>query len=256
MTVPLYIVSLPRSTERRELMRSELERLGLSATFVDGITPDELTPEQIARYDRKRALGIYGLDLLPSEKACIMAHERALRTALADGHDCAVILEDDIRLDDTFPAVLACLGGPDAPLRDRWDVIRLDTSRKSSVPRAAARSRTRADLPGGRTLYRLDTHVLGAMGYLVTREGIRKILAFQDRYFMPFDQMMDRFWENGIDPFVVLPPVLSHRDELSSDVGERSLDRHKTASRWTRWRRRVNRWKDSVGKRLHRLRHP
>lgn len=253
MPLPVYVISLPHCQDRRALMEQQFDRLALKATFVDGVYPKDFTEAQAARYDRDRALAIYGIDMTKGEMACVFAHERALGLMIEHDQPVALILEDDITLDDSLPEVLDQLVS--VTTSPPWCVVRLDTSRKKAVGRAIQNTKPVADLPVARKLYRLDTHILGSVAYVVTREGAKRILAGVERIFMPFDHMIDRYWENGIAPFIVFPPVISHRDDLASEIGDRSRERRQGLPSSVRWRRRFNRWKDGVNKRLYRLRH-
>ncbi|GEO80974.1 glycosyltransferase family 25 protein [Pararhodospirillum oryzae] len=256
MSLPVFVVSLPDALERRALMAGELARVGLEATFVDGITPAQLTPADWARYDRARCLGVYGVEMLPTEIACFLAHERAIRKVVDEDLDAALILEDDVRLDDALPGVLDALLHPPTPWPRPWALVRLGSLRAAAMARAVARHPAEGPLGPDHVLVRPRTHILGLQGYVITREGARRVLAYTQRLFMPIDHTVDRYWENGLVPFLVHPFVVTHRDELPSAIGARDPERRYAGSRWTLWRRRFNRWRDGLNKRVYRLLNP
>ncbi len=251
--LPVFVINLERDSERRRHMAGLLERLGLAAEFVPAVDGRRLTPsERAAAYDRARALRIYGVEMMDTEIACCLSHHHVYRRMIRDGIETALILEDDVRVDAAFPQVLQDVLG--SGFQD-WLVVRLDTKRSQvqEPPSAKFRGASVAALSGGRALYRLRTHVLGTGAYLIRREGAARMLRYGGRVFMPIDQTMDRFWENGILPYVVRPfPVLQGED-FGSSTGVRPPDRRGAQPVGVRVLRRVQRAVDSVRKRMFNL---
>lgn len=251
MPVPVYVLNLPRDADRRALAEAELLRVGLDAAFVPGVDGAALGPEDMARYDGRRCRAIYGLDMLPSELGCYLGHERVIRRILDDGHDVALVLEDDIRLDDDLPAILADLVAGPRP----WMVVRLSGMRPRKTERAVARRQPVRAIGRRHALYQLDVSVPGAQGYVVTAEGARRILDYSARIGLPWDHALDRFWEHGIEPWVVYPFPVHHREDVASVIGVRDPRRRYQQGGLALWRRRANRWRDSVMRRWYAARH-
>ncbi len=251
--LPTFVINLERDTERRRHMTELLQRLGLPAEFVPAVDGRRLTPsERDAAYDRARALRIYGVEMMDTEIACCLSHHHVYRRMIRDGIETALVLEDDVRVEAAFPQVLQDVLGSGF---DDWLVVRLDTKRSQLLepPSAKFHGTAVAALSGGRTLFRLRTHVLGTGAYLIRREGAERMLAYAGRVFMPIDQTMDRFWENGILPYVVRPfPVLQSED-FGSSTGVRPPDRRGAQPAGVRVLRRVQRGVDSVRKRVFNL---
>ena len=67
---------------------------------------------------------------------------------------------------------------------------------------------------------------------------------------MPIDQTMDRYWENGIEPFVVRPFPVRQRDEMELRSGDAAAQSKTWAASSIRLRHRLQRLSDSVHKRL------
>jgi glycosyl transferase family 25 len=81
------------------------------------------------------------------------------------------------------------------------------------------------------------------------------MLAYGRRIFMPIDQTMDRYWENGILPYVVRPFQVHQAEDFGSSTGARALDRRRAQPLPVRVRRRLQRLSDSVRKRAFNLAH-
>ena len=252
--LPTFVINLARDTERRRHMTDLLAALGLEAEFVSAVDGRRLTAAERAAYDRVRALRIYGVEMMDTEIACCLSHYNVYRRMIDEGIATALVMEDDVRVDATFPRVLQDILA--AGLTD-WMVVRFDTKRTQlqQPPSAKFRGTRVAELPGGGALYRLRTHVLGTGAYLIRREGAARMLAYGGRIFMPIDQTMDRFWENGIVPYVVRPfPVLQNED-FGSSTGIRPPDRRSVQPAPVRLLRRLQRVVDSVRKRAFNLVH-
>lgn len=249
----VFVLNLPSAVERRTLVEQELSRVGLVGTFVPGVDASSLSDVDWGRYNRRRCRAIYGVDMLPTELACYLGHERILRRIVDEGIEVALVLEDDVWLEDTLIPVLDALLGQTRPWP--WMVVRLASLRGRKILRGIQTRHRVTSLGAEHGLYKLSTHVLGAQGYVVTREGAERMLRYGRRIALPFDHAMDRFWENGLTPYVVYPFVLGERGELSSIIGDRDPARRYAMGPWVLWRRRVSRWLDGAAKRWYVLRH-
>ena len=252
--LPIFVVNLQRQAERRQHMAALLERLGLQAEFVAAVDGRALALDERAAYDPARARRIYGVEMRDGEIACCHSHCRIYRRMVHEGIETALVLEDDVTIDAGFPRVLGDLLA--SPFKD-WSVIRLDCKRGRVIdpPSPKFRGRQVAALSGGAGLFRLQTHVLGVGAYLIRRDGAVRMLEHGRRIFMPIDQMMDRFWENGIIPYVVRPFPVHQGDEFGSHAGDRSLDQRRVGQPFAlRQVRRLQRMADGVNKRVFNLR--
>lgn len=252
--VPVFVINLERDHERRRHMTELLSRLGLAAEFVTAVDGRALSDADRATYDRARALRIYGVEMMDTEIACFLSHRRLYERMVRDSISAALIMEDDVRVEPTLPAVLDGLLASQVD----WAVVRLDSKRSQVIApsRPGKFLGTRvADLPADTALYRLRTHVLGVGAYLIRLEGARRMLAYAGGIFMPIDQTMDRYWENGILPFVVRPFQVHQAEDFGSSTGVRPIDRRSAQPLGVRVRRRLQRVRDGVRKRAFNLAH-
>ncbi len=252
--LPVFVINLQRQAERRQHMTALLDRLGMAAEFVNAVDGQALTPGERAAYDPARARRVYGVEMRDGEIACCHSHNRIYARMVRDRIETALILEDDVTIDARLPGVISELLA--SPFRD-WDVIRLDCKRGRVIdpPSPKFRGRQVLGLSDGAGLFRLQTHVLGVGAYLIRQEGAARMLKYAERIFMPIDQMMDRFWENGIIPYVVRPFPVHQGDEFGSHAGDRSLDQRRVGQPFAmKQARRLQRMVDGLSKRLFNLR--
>lgn len=252
--VPVFVINLARDAERRAHMAAILDAIGVAAEFVPAVDGNALTEADRAVYDRPRCLRFYGVDMLPSEIGCYLSHYRLYERIIRERLDVALILEDDVYIDSALPDIVDALYA--CPVQD-WLVIRLNTlrARVERPTSAPFRGTPVATLGGGRGLYRLGTHVLGAGAYLIKREGAARMLDYGRRIFMPIDHTMDRFWDNGIVPYVVWPFPVHHRTDLESRIGARPPERRHDQPLAIRLQRRLQRVQDGFRKRAFNLTH-
>ncbi len=251
--LPIFVINLERDVDRRVYMEAELAKLNLSAEFVPGVDGKALGAGELSVLNKSRSLRVYGVEMLPAEIGCYLSHYRLFQRMVDDDVPYALILEDDLEFDLSFPEVVEVL------LREQvepWKVIRLTTLReKVAQPQSPKfEGKQIRHLVGPYRLFRLSTHVLGAGAYLISQDGAQALCTYGKRIFMPIDHTMDRFWENGITPYVVRPFPVRQRQDFSSSIGERDPGRRHNMPPLVRLQRRIQRLQDSLGKRIFNLR--
>lgn len=245
----VFVISLERAVERREHMKSLLSDLGFTGTIISAVDGKNLRPEQRARYSSERAKRIYGCELSDNEIACYLSHLSIYSKMLEQRIDTALILEDDIScVDDLKPIVEDVMKLP----RTSWQVMRLQSSKRSvSHPTDKRGAGESVAQVGQREIFRLRTSVLGGCAYLIRLGAASAMLSRSENIDMPIDQTLDRYWENGIIPYVLRPTPVWHEDLFESEIGTRGRALQSGAERKkTVGKRRMQRAVDSFNKRL------
>jgi glycosyl transferase family 25 len=214
----VFVISLERASRRRVHMHRLLGELGIEAEFIPAVDGRALTAADRARYDGSRARRPFRAEMSDAEIACYLSHYRCYERIADDALPMALILEDDIAVSPNFRSVVEALATQPDP---EWTVVRLQSARtKVAQPRTAkARGLAVADLPGG-TLMRLRTHVRGGCAYLMRRPAAEAMLTYGRRIVRPIDQTLDRYWENGIEPFIVRPLPVWQNPDFTSEIGK------------------------------------
>ena len=94
--IPILVISLPDSTDRRKAITARLDALSLPFEFVDAVDgrngiPDECKP----MVDRQGAVSFMLHPLSDAEFGCALSHLAAYKRVVDDGIPHALILEDD-----------------------------------------------------------------------------------------------------------------------------------------------------------------
>jgi glycosyl transferase family 25 len=243
-----FVISLERACERRAHMARLLADLGHQATFFPAVDGQALSTADRARYDAAQARIDYRSEMTDAEVACYLSHYRLYERICAEGMEIALILEDDIEVAPDFMDIVRALAVQTEP---PWSVVRLQTARRGVLdPRRPHERGVAVGGVAGRTLYRLRTHVLGGCAYLIRREAAQIMLAYGERITRPIDQTLDRYWENGIMPYVVRPFPVRQHPAFHSEIGVRGRAVARREHALDAIRGRMRRSMDGVNKRL------
>ncbi|MCU0906651.1 MAG: glycosyltransferase family 25 protein [Rhodobacteraceae bacterium] len=237
MTLPVYIIALSDRPGGAAL-RDRLGQAGVAAILHPAVDGRRGLPrDQEARVDRIRAARVLGRPMGDAEFACALSHQDVYARILAEGHDAAVVLEEDAIPSAAF--VDWCRAAHPLPA----DLVLLD-HRRTYVQR---RPLPRPLVPGV-PLHRVLVPPFLTTGYAVTRNGA----AYLARHSLPISHPAD--WPCDIlplRPLACVPPVVGHPDKTQSTIeaarrvasGPR-LGRFASPAYWRRW------WGKRVGLRV------
>jgi glycosyl transferase family 25 len=166
--------------DRLEFMRTQLAQLSIPWTRVEAIDGDDAMPEQIAPY---AVLSGHRIRMEYGSQCAVATVIRLFQTILEEGHEAALILEDDVTL---APDIGAFLETTDW-LPQGIGLVQFE--------KYGRRSSTRLAMPGhptparGRRLHRMVSRTGGAACYLITRRAIQTIL----KDFAPISVPLDHY---------------------------------------------------------------
>lgn len=225
MHLPVYVINLQRSQQRLDNARQQLQAIGVEFSRIDAVDGQRLTEDEIsAAYDAKTNRQRFYAPLSLGEIACYMSHQKSWRTLLESDAEAAVVLEDDILVSEPFAQLDTAL----AQMPEAWDLLKLAQPfrpKKASV-RTTVGSFQLVD-------YHQDKPPMGACGYIISRQGAKKLLSRQ-RFFRPVDVDMQWQWETGCDVKGLLPYCVDNTHQHGSDIIAVE-DRHlKDKSAWRR----------------------
>ena len=110
-TIPIYIINLRRTPERRLQIQRQLDAFGLAYRFIEAVDSHDLSTNELN-------------DLYPAGNAalaCTLSHIKCYDEIIKNKHPIGCILEDDAELLPSFPDILGS-----KKLRNKnWDVLLL-----------------------------------------------------------------------------------------------------------------------------------
>lgn len=193
---PIFVISLADSKTRRAAIAEALKGLGLEFTFIDAIDGRDGLPESCSgAFDAAKSRHRMGRTLTEAEIAASLSHGLAYRRMLDEGHDHALILEDDAILHQELKDFLCSGGYRAAPM------VILHHLNARVMPGV------RHALEGGIALRELAVPCFRAAAYTVSREAARYLLEANTPVTTPADWPGDI---TRIGTLVTEPQLVDH----------------------------------------------
>lgn len=201
--IPVFVISLTRSQDRRAMVMKQMEHLGIDFEFFNAVDGRALTGVELGKVDFSLAREYCGHDLSRAEVGCALSHIRLYELIVAQGIERCVVLEDDVYLHMHFKAIVEAI-----VTLNQADIVFLHHGKAKRWPLLR-------QLPEGYRLARYMTPsihskrgVLSAAGYMLTLSGAEKLLAKAYPLRMPADYLTGRLQLNGLSASGVEPCCL------------------------------------------------
>lgn len=250
-----FLINMKKSTERLEFMSNQLKVLDISFEIQEGV--DGKTYDFSNLYDEALSIKKNGTPLSSVEKGCAMSHRSVLEKALKEDLDYVLVLEDDIELPSDFKKIIETELNNRESKRTNWEYLAFnyptvgwkfiklwwyligEQFRKNPSLRLYAkipiytikflgvvifsmfeglRDRLYRNTAGKPAHFYRPMYLAGC--YLVTREGIKKLLDIQNKIIYPADaiQNVARITK-GLRLFHYVPLLAKQRrDKLASTM--------------------------------------
>lgn len=207
MSFKIWIIALntenPVALELKKTLEQAEFNVEISAA-VDGRTSmPELQPGE--QLNQTLALIHRRAKLTSSEVGCYLSHYRLIKKAFDEGLSHVALFEDDVVAEEGLgDAIKSILN-----LGDEAHLVRLMSLkiRKRKVVRA---------LNEKYQLVRPVRGALGTQGYILNREGMRRILQAGSTLYMPIDSFYDSFFVYNFNCFTIEPHAIFELDGPSS----------------------------------------
>ena len=236
------MINLDRAPERLARISAQLQRLQLPYTRLAAVDARALTPAQRADLDEPAFHRKHGMTPVAGELGCYLSHVEVMRRFLASDAEFALVLEDDVLLQDSLPAVLQGL----MRHRTRWDVAKL-----SAVHRGTPQPYL--EVAPGHHLAVMLSRCTGSSAYLMNRHAAQAYLREPGGLLpmqLPYDHVFDQGWRFGIQFRLVTPTPCGHDETIAS-----TITAPPGGSRKFHWTRRLPTYAYRVRNELRRLVH-
>ncbi|MBU6257850.1 MAG: glycosyltransferase family 25 protein [Burkholderiales bacterium] len=202
-----WVINLDRAPERLARISAQMQRLGLPFHRLPAVDARAFTPAQAAQIDEAAFRRRHGMPPAPGELGCYLSHVEAVRRFGQSDAEFALVLEDDVLLHASLPAVLAGLVEQAA----HWDVVKLSAVHSGTpVPFQTV-------APGHRLAVML-TRCTGASAYVINR---RAAAAYAGRLLpmtLPYDHVFDQGWHWHLKVRLVTPTPCGHDSDIASTI--------------------------------------
>lgn len=206
-----WVINLDRAPERLARITAQLQRLQLPFTRLAAVDAKAFTPAQAALLDEAAYRRKHGMTPVPGELGCYLSHVAVMRALLASGAAAALVLEDDVQLHDTLPAVLRGLMAH----AGRWDMVKLSAVH-SGTPQPYL------EVAPGHHLAVMLSRCTGSSAYLMNRRAAQAYLDEATGLLpmqLPYDHVFDQGWRFGLKVRLVTPTPCGHDDQAVSTIG-------------------------------------
>ena len=224
-SLPIFVINLERSPDRRHFMQKQFDSLGLRADFFAAVDASRGDLEGISRYDEDRALWTMGHPLAPGEVGCFASHYRLWERCVAMQTP-IVVMEDDVRIDAGFQAALEHTRG----LIHRYGFVRLSAlfERRYQIV---------TQLDSRHQLIRYLKGPYGTQCYALAPTGAQILIDHAKVWINAVDSYIDAFWTHGLASLAITPFHVAS-DEHGADASTIGLGRFRTPRPWYRELRR------------------
>lgn len=205
----ILVINLDRSPERWAAIAKQFEAWNLPEVpverfpAVDGTDPAQLAP-YTSLVSQRRAKLAKARPLTPTQIGCYASHYEAWKHCFQCDHP-VVIIEDDalIAADQLERFVTASTHFP-----QRLDCVRL--SKNYTKKAKFERVYEAADF----SVMRFTKAHMTTVGYYLSPNGARKLLAKSKPWYLPVDLYMGEFWRHGVQCFGIDPTALEPNPSL------------------------------------------
>jgi glycosyl transferase family 25 len=188
---PIRFINLERDSTRLKRMQTEFNRLGLQAERFPAVLWNTMdSSAQASLYDPAINARQHHLPLVSGEKGCYASHLALWQWLLDSKYECAIVLEDDVRLTAGFAPVCEAIG----KLREPWHMIKLIG--REGIGKAEKLQASRA-LVAGHALVQYRRVPSLTAGYAIHRLGAEALLAHRKPFGRPIDVDLRHWWECG-----------------------------------------------------------
>lgn len=174
-TLPIFVINMPTATDRRAAIAQQLTALGLEARWITATRGADMTEAEVTQvYDESLNRKYFRRALSPGEIGCYVSHREAWQSLLNSTADSAIVLEDDIHLNEHFSNAVDVL-----TVGRQFDIIKLSDDRNCPIKKTAP-----ASGPFTWASYKRVPNC--ANGYAISRSGAQKLLSRQ-QFYRPVD---------------------------------------------------------------------
>ncbi|MCH9852724.1 MAG: glycosyltransferase family 25 protein [Alphaproteobacteria bacterium] len=238
--IKIFVVNLARADARKKAMEKQLNNIdveffiasdgrNLNAEEQELYQKLKKMPDNATRYHRhQQKAATFRPPLQAGEIGCYLSHYRLLQKIVTQNIEYAVILEDDIILQDDWYDVVKML----TDSYYDWEIVRL----YGIVER---RFDALESLGTDYQLVKLNDTAYGTQAYMVTQQGAKKLLNLLRFICMPVDVTMDYYWQEDIAFYAVQPYPIALNETFDSMIDETP---HRRQLSIEQYEKRVSKW--------------
>lgn len=213
--VPIYVINLEKSTARKAYMQAQFDQLFTNDSkqeiyFFKAINGKENPNYPLFQhYNEKKRLNVKGYPLTLNQLGCYASHY-SMWEKCVELNQPIIVLEDDAKFKENFLDALSFINSDKNIFEFFWlQPDRLKNKRKLV-----------ADF-GDFSIQQFSKGFIGATGYYLTPQAAKKFLTQSKEWYLTVDVTMDRFFENKVPSYAIVPFCLEADYEIESTIFEK-----------------------------------
>ncbi|RCS24362.1 glycosyl transferase [Phyllobacterium salinisoli] len=213
--IKAFIIHLDRATDRLGQVRELTSQLPVATEIIDAVDGRMLDPTEMQRvYRRHLHKPHYPFALSANEIACFLSHRQAWQAIVDRDLAAGLVLEDDVALNEDFPAALATALAYLQP--DHFIRLPFRPEREHGPELFKA---------GNACIIKPAPVGLGMVAQLVGREAAKRLLSATEQLDRPVDTTLQMNWVTGVVPLSVHPGGVR---EVSAHLGGSTIKQHRS----------------------------
>ena len=225
MDIPVYVISLKRSVERRNHAIDQLNSLKVPFQIIEAVDGYELSDQEIqTNIDfGQRKFGSRSRHPWRGVIGCVLSHFKVYLKMIEENIQAACILEDDIDLKKDFKNYL----NYENLEHIDWDIFYLGHHSKYSKREAHSKDKIELKIPNYTAGVPIE-QPMGSYGYIIKKNAAAEILKYGYPIRKPLDQYIGNAPALGICTVILSPACVSHNYSLKTTIYQSSSDECKS----------------------------
>jgi len=197
-----YLINLDRTPDRLTAIKKELAKIDMDFIRIPAVDARNLD------YSKFVVKNQYKREIAPGEIGCYMSHVKVMKTFIASDAEFAVILEDDIKLNDNFKEMVekAMETYVQLPAKHQWDILKLHNGKRRHIEVA--------ELDSEHIIAACGTSIpIGTVAAIFTRKAAEKFLNISGKETTkikrPIDSELQNAWEYDLRIYNLLPSIIT-----------------------------------------------
>jgi glycosyl transferase family 25 len=217
ITIPVFVISLDFSVERRKNSIDQLNRLGVSYQIVDAYDGSHISDYDILNNPEYGLweMGSRTRHLNKGEIGCVLSHLQIYRKMVKENIEAACILEDDTILQNEFKDFLI----PENLDNLHWDLFYLGHHSRFSKKEAWSKNKQELKLKNFSAGEPIELPG-GSYGYIIKCRAAAEIL----KHAYPIRKSLDHYTGNapalGIQTLLLSPPCVHHNYHFKTTINQ------------------------------------
>jgi len=226
--IPVFVINLKRSPDRRKNTIEQLNRLGIKHEVVEAIDGNESGHYE---FQDNNKFGIYKTPLhsrflLSGEKGCALSHLMIYEKIVNESIPVACIVEDDNFFSDGFADLIS----NEKLYRQNWNLLYLGHHSGDSNRSIKIRNKIKINTSDYYVGEALEPP-FGSYGYIITNTGAKILLKNCFPLNTPFDSFLGKSASFGLKVRILNPPCVMHNYSLPSTIYSDPDFRYPTTTR-------------------------